>query len=740
MALRLALRNVRRQASVYAIYFVTVITTVALMFAINNVLFSDGLWAYAYDAEYTRESLTWIIVPVMIAVVAIVCFIVCYATSYLLRNRRREFGTYMLMGMDRRRVVSVFVLENVIAGAASFVAGCLLGVGVFYAMNALVCALMSNGMPPLSMRPAGVWATVGEWAGIFAVAITLAALSLSRSKLGDLVAAREKSRRMPRFPRAEMTVSVVMVAVIVLLCAYVCVVMHNILLVWSATFGLMFFVFSSVGVAFIGLLVAIVFLHLGLRGAWLQRIRRGERRKGSARKKKPPTAPVPADAARPPLPAPAALYRDRAYSRGEMFACREMSSSMDRSAIVMSAVALLMTLAVLLVVFSFSVYHVMLTDVRGPFDVWGTWVIVPENADERPSDSTPERAVDEARARTHVDDAIVFGFYGADEPLDSELGLYVAAESDINKVLDMVGEPRVDVGEDGFFILNSYCYSYYYADSGETVPLYDYDGHIAEGETRVLYGSELRFAGSRKIDREVMEDIVDWGTRDLRSVIVAPDDVIDENYLYTRNLRMKCGYLSDEYTSLFETVYHSGGYEIANSPLVNNYGSVDDLNTRFSVLIVSCVFLGLTFMLMSMALLSLKVMSDAASERKRYEVLASLGVPPDESRRLLFRGIAALTGLPLIVPALMAIPAVVICSFVSECVLGYVSALPFIVGAAVPAVYALLYACYFAATCRLASRAVLPPPRRGFVLLADPPASGRDEKRDERDTRRKTRK
>ena len=54
-----------------------------------------------------------------------------------------------------------------------------------------------------------------------------------------------------------------------------------------------------------------------------------------------------------------------------------------------------------------------------------------------------------------------------------------------------------------------------------------------------------------------MEDIVDWGTRDLRSVIVAPDDVIDENYLYTRNLRMKCGYLSDEYTSLFETVYHS---------------------------------------------------------------------------------------------------------------------------------------------------------------------------------------
>lgn len=43
MALRLALRNVRRQASVYAIYFVTVITTVALMFAINNVLFSDGL-------------------------------------------------------------------------------------------------------------------------------------------------------------------------------------------------------------------------------------------------------------------------------------------------------------------------------------------------------------------------------------------------------------------------------------------------------------------------------------------------------------------------------------------------------------------------------------------------------------------------------------------------------------------------------------------------------------------------
>lgn len=40
MMLSLAFRNIRRQMSTYVIYFITVVFIVALMFAVNNVLFS----------------------------------------------------------------------------------------------------------------------------------------------------------------------------------------------------------------------------------------------------------------------------------------------------------------------------------------------------------------------------------------------------------------------------------------------------------------------------------------------------------------------------------------------------------------------------------------------------------------------------------------------------------------------------------------------------------------------------
>ncbi|MCI9253875.1 MAG: hypothetical protein HFI58_03400, partial [Lachnospiraceae bacterium] len=43
MFFKLAVRNVKRQFTNYLIYFMTVAFTVALLFAVNNVLYSDAL-------------------------------------------------------------------------------------------------------------------------------------------------------------------------------------------------------------------------------------------------------------------------------------------------------------------------------------------------------------------------------------------------------------------------------------------------------------------------------------------------------------------------------------------------------------------------------------------------------------------------------------------------------------------------------------------------------------------------
>lgn len=47
MYLNLAIRNVKRQVGSYLIYFMTVSLTVALLFAVNNVIYSRELAALA---------------------------------------------------------------------------------------------------------------------------------------------------------------------------------------------------------------------------------------------------------------------------------------------------------------------------------------------------------------------------------------------------------------------------------------------------------------------------------------------------------------------------------------------------------------------------------------------------------------------------------------------------------------------------------------------------------------------
>lgn len=94
MLAKLAFRNVKRQIGNYLIYFITVALTVALMFAINNAIYSQQLQEYAQNIREMRTAL----LTITIFVSLIVAFVLGYATSFLLKLRKREFGTYLTLG------------------------------------------------------------------------------------------------------------------------------------------------------------------------------------------------------------------------------------------------------------------------------------------------------------------------------------------------------------------------------------------------------------------------------------------------------------------------------------------------------------------------------------------------------------------------------------------------------------------------------------------------------------------
>lgn len=136
----LSLRNARRQARDYLVYFVTVVLAAALLYAFNGLIFSPEVQTLSSG----MKQLPTMIALASIVVVCIFGWLVAYATKFMLLRRSRELGTYLLIGLTNRQVARLFFLENLAVGGAALVIGLLLGGLMFQALWAIVLALFGR--------------------------------------------------------------------------------------------------------------------------------------------------------------------------------------------------------------------------------------------------------------------------------------------------------------------------------------------------------------------------------------------------------------------------------------------------------------------------------------------------------------------------------------------------------------------------------------------------------------------
>lgn len=134
---KLSLRNARRQAADYLVYFVTIVLVAALLYAFNGLVFSTELRALSRQ----MALLPPMIVLASVVVVCIIGWLVSYTTKYMLTRRSRELGTYILIGLENNQVARMFLLENLAVGGCALILGLLLGNLLYQALRAFVLAL-----------------------------------------------------------------------------------------------------------------------------------------------------------------------------------------------------------------------------------------------------------------------------------------------------------------------------------------------------------------------------------------------------------------------------------------------------------------------------------------------------------------------------------------------------------------------------------------------------------------------
>ena len=140
MLFKLSLRNARRQAGSYLVYFITITLAAALIYAFNGLVGSKEI----RNLSELMDTLPLIIFLASIVVVAIMGWLVHYTMRFMLTKRSRELGTYILMGIENGQVARLFFLENVLIGAIALVIGSLLGNLIFQGMRAIILNLFQQ--------------------------------------------------------------------------------------------------------------------------------------------------------------------------------------------------------------------------------------------------------------------------------------------------------------------------------------------------------------------------------------------------------------------------------------------------------------------------------------------------------------------------------------------------------------------------------------------------------------------
>lgn len=662
MLFKLSFRNMRRQIKNYLIYFITVSLVVALVFSITSVLFSDKL------AEWLKFLRKEDVLPAFLLMGSVLCvavsFFLSYAVSFLLRQRKREFGLYLTLGLTRGQLVLLFAGEMLVLFAFSLGMGYLLGLLFYQGLMAIVCNFLEVPVVffPYNLKGFTMSALL---IGVSFLITTLCSLFFLRfAKISKLLHGKERGKR-TRIPIALWGIFCLLVGVCFIVCViYLCdrliicvetgsVEDTNETVIWlgATLISLFFFVFSAVKCLLPLLLKCRKFVSKHLR----------------------------------------------------LFTLRKLSEGLTANAGMMSVLSLLLTLSVLLFNGVFAYKQMSQTDVfrRYPVDI----ASVVEMGEEKIPIEEAKKIVEEYakvdRALgfvTYKDESEEFGFLqkyiytNSGHMVWQYEGDIFLRESDYQSICEMVGTKPVPLAGGFLFIsMNDFLNE----DLDSVQP------SLAISDLKFpLGGKEYACSGVVKESRRFL--VASMYPSDY--CVVLPDEAVEG-----LTKAWQCQYISLEHyrydaDALHESLVYVNEFGFRDCDYVLRERIRLESMEHDVIFLLALTVCAAALVLFAMALLALKALAMLAEDKERNFIAYQVGADEASLRRSLSFQIFFFFCLPFGIPFLLGIPAGVCCVKISAVTgllngtLGYTALSAFLQAGGIALGLALVFALYFTAT------------------------------------------
>ena len=603
MLFKLSLKNIKKSFKDYAIYFLTLVLGVAI-FYVFNAMDSQQAMLELNDAEKEIIGLmNEFLGGVSIFVAIVLGFLIIYASRFLIKRRKKEFGIYLTLGMGKRDVSKILLMETFIIGIISLVAGLIIGIIASQFMSIVVANLFEADMSEFTFvfSKAAAIKTIFYYVIIYLIVMIFNVFAVTKYKLIDLLNASKKGEKI-KVRSLGLSVVIFLIAAVILGVAY-----------YFATQRL-----DSLDLFGTSILLGIIgtfLLFFGISGFILKLVQSNKK-----------------------------LY----LKNLNIFILRQINSKVKTTVFSMSIICLLLFFTITIFSSAWSINVSLKNDLQygTPADVL---VYTYSDAEGKTAKNILTKVgynldnfAEYTESYTYGFDTVTVGFLltpilndvQKDYPnLLVDNYLPVMTISDYNKIASFYGNQTYTLNEDEFILVADYEQMLQYENKA-----------LAKGVTIQIGDKTLH-----NKYKECVEGLLQMsGNKANTGIVVVPDDI---------------DISSSEITKNFLAANFKGDKDEANSELmsymdeINGEGAVADTKIDIytastglsAIMIFIGLYLGIIFLISSAAILALKELSDSSDNKEKYGMLRRIGVDDRKLNKALFIQIGIFFMLPLLV-------------------------------------------------------------------------------------------
>lgn len=192
--MKLAINNIKKNSKAYIPYILTCIGTIIMFY---NMCFLLLVKDMGYVGESGSLRFLLLLGAVIIGIFSTIFLF--YTNSFLIKQRKKEFGLFNILGMEKRHIARIMVDETIIVAIISMLSGILGGVLFSKLMVLLLFKIIRFDIVfGFEIPPIALLSTIILFSVIFAINLIYNIYQVHKSKPIDLLSGSNAGEREPK--------------------------------------------------------------------------------------------------------------------------------------------------------------------------------------------------------------------------------------------------------------------------------------------------------------------------------------------------------------------------------------------------------------------------------------------------------------------------------------------------------------------------------------------------------------